>query len=125
MRALKSVLVMAGALKRNAQSLSEDIVLIRAMVDSNVPKFLSEDARLFFAIVQDLFPGVDIPEQVNNLCIIYSFVSPLPASISCRFHFRCICLYCSDYYRSLCKESERVIRSRAPHSVETQSSLQQ
>ena len=63
MRALKSVLVMAGSLKRASPELSEDIVLIRAMSDSNIPKFLSDDARLFSAIVQDLFPGVQIPDQ--------------------------------------------------------------
>ncbi|CAG9464970.1 unnamed protein product [Pedinophyceae sp. YPF-701] len=63
MRALKSVLVLAGALKRASPDLNEDIVLIRAMRDSNIPKFLSADARLFGAIIQDLFPGVDIPEQ--------------------------------------------------------------
>merc|ERR1739841_323804 len=40
MRALKSVLVMAGSLKRAAPPLSEDIPLIRAMRDSNIPKFL-------------------------------------------------------------------------------------
>eukprot|EP00955_Chlamydomonas_euryale_P044499 352906-Chlamydomonas_euryale.AAC.1 len=38
MRALKSVLVMAGALKRANPDLNEDIVLIRAMRDSNIPK---------------------------------------------------------------------------------------
>lgn len=42
MRALKSVLVMAGALKRTNPDLAEDIVLIRAMRDSNIPKFLLE-----------------------------------------------------------------------------------
>jgi len=41
MRAVKSVLVMAGALRRANQDLSEDIVLIRAMRDANIPKFLS------------------------------------------------------------------------------------
>lgn len=61
MRAVKSVLVMAGALKRAEPDISEDIVLIRAMRDSNVPKFLSFDIPLFNAIVQDLFPGIDIP----------------------------------------------------------------
>ncbi len=40
MRAVKSVLVMAGALKRANPELSEDVVLIRAMRDSNLPKFL-------------------------------------------------------------------------------------
>eukprot|EP00899_Mesostigma_viride_P007437 jgi/Mesvir1/16695/Mv15092-RA.1 len=63
MRALKSVLVMAGSLKRSNPTLNEDIVLIRAMKDSNLPKFLSEDAVLFEAIVTDLFPDAEIPTQ--------------------------------------------------------------
>ena len=62
MRALKSVLVMAGSLKRAAPDVDEQVTLIRAMRDSNLPKFLVEDAELFQAIVQDLFPGVDVPE---------------------------------------------------------------
>eukprot|EP00767_Chilomastix_cuspidata_P003405 gnl/Chilomastix_cuspidata/3528.p1 GENE.gnl/Chilomastix_cuspidata/3528~~gnl/Chilomastix_cuspidata/3528.p1 ORF type:complete len:4397 (+),score=382.77 gnl/Chilomastix_cuspidata/3528:1904-13192(+) len=61
MRALKAVLVMAGSLKREYSNLNEDTVLIRAMRDSNVPKFLAEDIDLFMGIVQDLFPGVRIP----------------------------------------------------------------
>ena len=65
MRAVKSVLVMAGALKRAEPKLSEDIVLIRAMRDSNVPKFLSHDLPLFNAIISDLFPDVDIPNTEN------------------------------------------------------------
>jgi len=40
MRAVKSVLVMAGSLKRSNPDLPEDVVLIRAMRDSNLPKFL-------------------------------------------------------------------------------------
>ena len=47
MRAVKSVLVMAGALKRGNPNLNEDIVLIRALRDSNLPKFLKQDAELF------------------------------------------------------------------------------
>ena len=40
MRAVKSVLVMAGSLRRNNPQLTEDLVLIRALRDSNIPKFL-------------------------------------------------------------------------------------
>lgn len=63
MRALKSVLVMAGSLKRENEDKPEDAVLIRALRDSNLPKFLAQDAVLFTAILQDLFPGVDVPEH--------------------------------------------------------------
>jgi len=63
MRALKSVLVLAGALKRASPNLDEDIVLVRAMRDSNIPKFLEDDARLFNSIVSDLFPGREVPED--------------------------------------------------------------
>ena len=49
---MKSVLVMAGALKRSNPTLNEDVVLIRALRDSNLPKFLVQDAILFRAILQ-------------------------------------------------------------------------
>lgn len=53
MRAVKSVLVMAGSLKRENPERNEDVVLICALRDSNLPKFLSDDALLFqvFAII--------------------------------------------------------------------------
>uniref|UniRef100_A0A803U0S0 Dynein axonemal heavy chain 6 n=1 Tax=Anolis carolinensis TaxID=28377 RepID=A0A803U0S0_ANOCA len=63
MRAVKSVLVMAGSLKRENPNLNEDVVLIRALRDSNLPKFLTDDAILFSGIISDLFPGVVIPEH--------------------------------------------------------------
>ena len=51
MRALKSLLVMAGSLKREDSKQSEDSVLIRAMKDANIPKFLRDDLPLFNALV--------------------------------------------------------------------------
>jgi dynein heavy chain len=63
MRAVKSILVMAGALKRANPDEDEDMLLIRAMRDSNVPKFLREDTVLFMALIRDLFPNVDIKDQ--------------------------------------------------------------
>lgn len=54
---------MAGSLKRANPTLIEDAVLIRAMRDANVPKFLKDDLPLFSAIISDLFPGIEITEN--------------------------------------------------------------
>jgi len=61
LRALKSVLVMAGALKRGDPDLPEDVVLMRALRDMNLPKFVFEDVPLFKGLIADLFPGLDVP----------------------------------------------------------------
>ncbi|KAF5218447.1 dynein heavy chain [Trypanosoma cruzi] len=63
MRALKSILVMAGDLKRSQPDVEEDLTLIVACNDSNVPKFVAEDLPLFRGIMQDLFPGASFPER--------------------------------------------------------------
>uniref|UniRef100_A0A8D1JU08 AAA+ ATPase domain-containing protein n=1 Tax=Sus scrofa TaxID=9823 RepID=A0A8D1JU08_PIG len=61
LRALKSVLVMAGELKRGSPELREDVVLMRALRDMNLPKFVFEDVPLFLGLISDLFPGLDCP----------------------------------------------------------------
>ncbi|XP_077015711.1 dynein axonemal heavy chain 10 isoform X3 [Tamandua tetradactyla] len=61
LRALKSVLVMAGELKRGSTNLKEDVVLMRALRDMNLPKFVFEDVPLFLGLISDLFPGLDCP----------------------------------------------------------------
>jgi len=61
MRALKSVLVMAGSLKREFSDMAEDLVLMRSLRDSNMPKFVYDDVPLFQGLITDLFPGLDCP----------------------------------------------------------------
>lgn len=58
--------VMAGSLKRAEPDLPEDMLLIRAMRDSNLPKFLVDDAILFMALVKDLFPAVEIVDALGQ-----------------------------------------------------------
>ena len=70
MRAVKTVLVAAGQLKRKEPETNEDILLIRAMRDSNMPKFLEQDIPLFSGILMDLFPGIKVSE-----CCTYFIVS--------------------------------------------------
>eukprot|EP00659_Diplonema_papillatum_P006884 gene6884-10561_t len=56
-----SILVMAGDLKRSQPDTDEDLTLIIACNDANIPKFVADDIPLFQGIMSDLFPGVDIP----------------------------------------------------------------
>eukprot|EP00892_Ulva_mutabilis_P000668 jgi/Ulvmu1/10601/UM065_0057.1 len=61
LRALKSVLVMAGSLKRGSPDMPESLVLMRALRDMNLPKFVFDDVPLFLGLIGDLFPGMDCP----------------------------------------------------------------
>lgn len=56
---------MAGQLKREYSDTPEDVVLMRALRDMNMPKFVFDDRPLFMGLIQDLFPGLKA-ERVGN-----------------------------------------------------------
>lgn len=62
MRAVKSVLNAARRLKRTELETPEDQLVLRALEDVNVPKFLSDDILLFRNIICDLFPDTQRPK---------------------------------------------------------------
>ena len=47
MRALKAILTSAGDLKRQMKNEEEDIIILRALMDVNLPKFTINDIPLF------------------------------------------------------------------------------
>ncbi|XP_050575560.1 dynein axonemal heavy chain 1-like [Bombus affinis] len=59
MRAVKTVIAVAGNLKREQKDLNEQQICLRALRDVNVPKFLKDDLTLFNGIVSDLFPRLE------------------------------------------------------------------
>nr|P39057.1 RecName: Full=Dynein beta chain, ciliary [Heliocidaris crassispina]BAA00827.1 dynein beta-heavy chain [Heliocidaris crassispina] len=63
LRAIKSVLVVAGSLKRGDPQRPEDQVLMRALRDFNVPKIVSDDTPVFMGLIGDLFPALDVPRR--------------------------------------------------------------
>lgn len=63
LRAIKSVLVVAGSLKRSDHSRPEDQVLMRALRDFNIPKIVTDDLPVFMGLICDLFPSLDVPRK--------------------------------------------------------------
>ena len=52
---------MAGQLKRSGTDMPEESILMRALRDMNLPKFIKDDERLFRLLLGDLFPSVELP----------------------------------------------------------------
>ncbi|NXE69982.1 DYH17 protein, partial [Calcarius ornatus] len=65
LRAIKSVLVVAGSLKRGDPGSAEDQVLMRALRDFNIPKIVTDDLPVFLGLIGDLFPALDVPRKRN------------------------------------------------------------
>ena len=63
LRAIKSVLVVAGSLKRSDRDRPEDQVLMRALRDFNIPKIVTDDVPVFMGLIGDLFPALDVPRK--------------------------------------------------------------
>ncbi|XP_020637559.3 dynein axonemal heavy chain 11 isoform X1 [Pogona vitticeps] len=63
LRAVKSVLVVAGSLKRGDKTRPEDQVLMRALRDFNLPKIVTDDIPIFMGLISDLFPALDVPRK--------------------------------------------------------------
>ena len=82
---------MAGQLKRENPTLREDVVLIRALRDSNLPKFLVDDARLFSVSTLQKFKCSPSKAVYND--IIIHMASPLhdPAGL----------IYCTQWCASI------------------------
>jgi dynein heavy chain len=65
LRAIKSVLVVAGGFKRAEPDLDERALLMRALRDFNLPKIVAQDLDIFMGLIGDLFPAIDVPRQRN------------------------------------------------------------
>ncbi|XP_071656265.1 dynein axonemal heavy chain 9-like isoform X3 [Patagioenas fasciata] len=63
LRAIKSVLVVAGSLKRDDPERPEDQVLMRSLRDFNIPKIVTDDVPVFMGLIGDLFPALDVPRK--------------------------------------------------------------
>jgi dynein heavy chain, axonemal len=66
LRAVKSVLRVAGMLKRGEPQLDEAQILMRALRDFNTPKIPAHDTAIFLRLIADLFMGLEVPTKVDE-----------------------------------------------------------
>ncbi|KAH8092698.1 dynein light chain binding protein [Aureococcus anophagefferens] len=74
LRSLKSVLVMAGGLKREYSDLPEDLVLMRVLRDSNMPKYVFEDVEVALELEKGGYKCSDEAvhkEQIDKVIQMY------------------------------------------------------
>jgi dynein heavy chain len=63
MRLLKSILNLTSSLRRTLHDITEDQILIQAVMEANIPKFLEHDLPIFHNIIKDLFPNIEIKKN--------------------------------------------------------------
>jgi dynein heavy chain, axonemal len=66
LRAVKSVLVVAGGFKRAEPAVPENHLLMRALRDFNTPKIVADDEVIFHGLLEDLFPGANPPRAIDQ-----------------------------------------------------------
>jgi len=66
LRAIKTVLVVAGAFKRAEPEVTESDMLMRVLRDINIPKQPSDDQAIFTGLLNDLFPGQNPPQKIDE-----------------------------------------------------------
>jgi dynein heavy chain len=66
LRAVKSVLRVAGTMKRANPDLEEAKVLMRALRDFNTPKLPKNDEPIFMRLIDDLFMGIHVDRVINE-----------------------------------------------------------
>merc|ERR1719201_3298049 len=61
LRNIKSVLGCAGNIKRAEAEMPEPNMLMRAINDMNLPKWVAQDVPLYMALLGDVFPSLELP----------------------------------------------------------------
>mmetsp|Transcript_209 Transcript_209/g.160 ORF Transcript_209/g.160 Transcript_209/m.160 type:complete len:155 (+) Transcript_209:563-1027(+) len=72
LRAIKTVLVVAGAFKRSEPEVAEAELLMRVLRDINMPKLPSDDRSIFTGLLNDLFPGLNPPQKIDEAMYEYA-----------------------------------------------------